>query len=79
MNNFKKNRSFSLITARIAICFLVIISANFATADDRDAVDKYFAANALYNKKLFKLAAEEYKSFAAKYPDHEKTDRGLTF
>ena len=72
MNFLEKRVSFSVITARIAVCFLLMISANFAIGDDQDATDKYFAANALYNKKLFKLAAEEYKSFVAKYPAHEK-------
>jgi len=47
------------------------IGGSLLTAADAEE-EKYFAANALYNKKLFKLAAEEYKSFMLKNPQHAK-------
>ena len=56
----------------MAISGLLFFAANFAYSDDKESTDQYYAANALYNKKLFKLAADEYKSFIAKYPDHTK-------
>lgn len=40
-------------------------------ASDR-ATDEYYQANALFNKKLYKLAIDEYKSFIARYPNHKK-------
>lgn len=36
------------------------------------ALDLYYAANGLYNRKLYELSAQEYRSFLAKYPGHEK-------
>lgn len=36
------------------------------------ALDSYHAGNALYNKNLYELAIDEYRSFVAKYPRHEK-------
>ncbi len=50
----------------------VLIFAGLADADDQASLDKYYAANALYNKRLFELAAEEYKSFIAKNPTHDR-------
>jgi len=42
-------------------------------AQDPDpAMDAYYAANALYNKKLYDLAAQDYKAFMANYPTHPK-------
>ncbi len=44
-----------------------------AQDDDRDrAIELYYSANALYNRKLFTLAAEEYADFLEKYPTHTK-------
>ena len=69
-----------MIKRTVWIIAFLILFQGFAyiaeSADeDRDAVDQYYAANALYNKKLFKLASEEYKTFIAKYPDHKKDTR----
>ena len=72
MNIFFRKKSRSSILRTLIICGVIFFSANFAKADDKAATDKYFAANALYNKKLFKLAADEYRSFIAKYPNHTK-------
>ncbi len=36
------------------------------------ALDLYFNANALYNRNLYTLAADQYQEFANKYPNHEK-------
>jgi len=50
----------------------ILAIAPASSALSRDTTDKYFAANALYNKKLYKLAAEEYRKFLALHPDHPK-------
>jgi len=77
MNIFKKITNLSVSKVGITVCCLLCCFADFAiAAEDQEAIDKYFAANALYNKKLFKLAAEEYKSFIAKYPAHKKNLNG---
>ncbi len=52
---------------------LVLTFACVPKAVSGNPEDKYYAANALYNKKLYKLAAEEYKSFLAMHPDSPKT------
>jgi TolA-binding protein len=52
---------------------LIPLFGNTAAAQGNDpALDSYYAANALYNKNLFDLAVDEYRSFIAKYPRHEK-------
>ena len=58
--------------ALCAILLLATATINTAGATEKDAVRQYFAANALYNKRLYKLSAEEYKSFTLKYPTHKK-------
>ena len=35
---------------------------------------KYFTANSLYNKRLYKLASEEYRDFLIRYPEHPKVN-----
>ena len=58
-----------------AILFTIIFSSTHTviTAQGNDpALDSYYAANALYNKNLYELAVDEYKTFVAKYPRHEK-------
>lgn len=72
MNYFDKKDRLSKLFSALVITGLLLFSANFANGQDKEASDKYYAANALYNKKLFKLAAEEYKIFIAKYPTHPK-------
>ena len=37
------------------------------------ALDLYFSANGLYNRKLYPLAARQFEEFLAKYKGHEKT------
>ena len=57
------------IIVLVALCFASAASAQ----EKRDpALDKYYSANALYNRRLFKLAAAEYKAFLAKYAKHAK-------
>ncbi len=38
------------------------------------AADSYFAANALYNRKLYTLAAEEFRGFLDRHAGHEKAE-----
>jgi len=49
----------------------LLLGAPLAVQAD-PALDAYYAANALYNKKLYKLAVEEYEAFLLRYPNHEK-------
>lgn len=43
-------------------------------AQEKDgALELYYSANALYNRKLYSLAMEEYDAFLKNYPDHEKS------
>lgn len=39
------------------------------------ATDLYYSANALYNRKLYSLAAEEYADFLKKFPAHDRAPR----
>jgi len=58
----------------LLLIFLYAQIAFLAVAQEpRDpAADTYFAANALYNRKLYALAAEEFREFLAKNGGHEK-------
>jgi TolA-binding protein len=49
-----------------------VFSINILNASDDKALDEYYAATGLYNEKMYDLAANEYKSFVAKYPNHPK-------
>jgi TolA-binding protein len=51
---------------------LLAADADPAAAPADPATDSFFSANALYNRRLYELAADEFKSFLAKYPNHEK-------
>ena len=66
MNKLLKNIHSRIVLALFAI--LATAALNLSASES----DKYFAANALYNKKLYKLAAEEYKDFMVKNPQHPK-------
>ena len=46
-----------------------------ATAAPDPALDRYYSANALYNKKLYALAVQEYEAFLKQNPTHPKADR----
>ena len=74
------NRS-SMITRLPALlyCLFSILSAQAEPARD-PTTDSYYAANALYNRGLYKLAAEEFQTFLNHHGDHEKASqarRGL--
>lgn len=64
-------RSVNIVSAALALACVVAVAPYSGKAADF-ATEKYYSANALYNKKLFDLAAEEYKSFIARYPEHPK-------
>ncbi len=55
----------------ISVVFPAILPAQHAAQADA-ALDLYYSANGLYNRNLYTLAADQYKEFAAKYPNHEK-------
>ena len=54
----------------IAGLFLGVMGGARLYAEDAPGTDKYYEANALYNKKLYKLAIDEYRNFLAKYPSN---------
>jgi len=58
--------------AIIFFCFLTVTVVSLRAQGNDPALDSYYAANALYNKNLYELAVDEYKTFIAKYPRHEK-------
>jgi len=60
----------------IALCF-VCFSAWAAddTAKKDPALEIYYSANALYNRKLYTLAVAEYESFLKRFPKHAKAPR----
>ena len=49
---------------------MLVSSVTLKSGDVADG--QYFAANGLYNKRLYKLAAEQYKAFVLKHPEHNK-------
>ena len=49
-----------------------VFTINTVNASDDKALDEYYAATGLYNERMYDLAANEYKSFIAKYPNHKK-------
>jgi len=52
--------------------FLALLFSILTVQGADKATDDYYQANALFNKKLFKLAVDQYKSFIARYPSHDK-------
>ena len=61
--------AFSLVLALISNFVLPLTSKGAGVGDE-----KYFTANSLYNKRLYKLAAEEYRDFLIRYPEHPKVN-----
>ncbi len=73
MGNNMNNKLLNNLRRTILLLLFIIVAtgaSSLAAVGTED--DKYFAANALYNKKLYQLAAEEYKSFMLKNPQHSK-------
>ena len=51
-----------------------------APAQKDPALEKYYVANGVYNRKLYPVAIQQYEAFLKEHPDHEKADlarRGL--
>lgn len=61
--------------SRMAVLGLLLwlsgLAAPAPAAEDPDA-DRYFRGNALYNRKMYDLAVEEYKLFLGNHPEHPK-------
>lgn len=70
MSSFKKILTAFLISSMLIISF----TSGYAEKKRSKAMEKYYAANALFNKDLFELAQKEYKNFLLKYPEHKKAD-----
>jgi len=61
----------------LAALLALLNAAHFAPVvlaqqNNDPALELYFSANGLYNRKLYELAAGDYKSFLTKHPRHEK-------
>ena len=57
-----------------ALMMLLVLPAAAQQDKKKDpALEKYFNANGLFNRKLYPLAAEEYEDFLKTYKDHPKT------
>ncbi len=66
---------FTLAVVFLPVLFLpTVCPALFAQEKDR-AMELYYSANALYNRKLYSLAAEEYEKFLKQYAGHEKASQ----
>lgn len=55
----------------LAITALALVASQEKPPRDR-AVDLYSSANALYNRRLYDLAADQYREFLKGHPRHEK-------
>ena len=61
----------------VLVLFFTTVPLDGAESLEEDdlALEQYYAANGLYNRKLYELAAREYSDFLASYPGHEKTTK----
>ncbi|MFQ5865467.1 MAG: tetratricopeptide repeat protein [bacterium] len=63
---------------RILYALVLILTINTASSAQKAKSDKEFNfAEKLYEDKLFVLAAEQFKIFAEKYPNHKNADEAL--
>jgi TolA-binding protein len=61
---------------------MVWVCPDRALAENDPALEQYYTANALYNRKLYAAAVPEYKAFLAAQPQHLKAEQarlGLAF
>ncbi|NOY75847.1 MAG: tetratricopeptide repeat protein [Kiritimatiellaeota bacterium] len=75
--SYEKKLFSAALTRGVSFAFFVLLlmAASISHAFQKDTtpeMTQYFAANAFYNKHLYKLAADQYKSFVLKYPEHKK-------
>ncbi|MGF1450246.1 MAG: tetratricopeptide repeat protein [Opitutales bacterium] len=61
-----------LISQRILLTLALVLGATPTVRADA-GLEAYYTANALFNKKLFDLAEQEYEKFLKAFPGHEKT------
>ena len=64
-----KTKYIKSVTILLFACYAVFTARQLRAAQHGD---EYFAANSLFNKKMYKLAVEEYKNFMLKNPQHPK-------
>jgi len=70
----KKTNIFMSIVV-LALCTWLGFSASVASAEVLDSgSEKFYSANALYNKRLYSLAVEEYSAYLKQYPEHDKVE-----
>lgn len=55
----------------LAFIFSILFTVDSYGQEDK-STDKYYVANALYNKGLYKMAITEYNTFLEQYPDSPK-------
>ena len=56
------------------VCFLCLVTgwSQEANKPSDPALDLYYGANGLYNRKLYPVAIQQYQQFLKKFPKHEK-------
>ena len=59
----------------IAGMLLVSIPSSALSQEKDEALELYYSANALYNRKLYSMASEEYETLLTKFPNHEKSSQ----
>jgi TolA-binding protein len=74
------SRHYSRGWTLVAICFLAVASGIVAQevakpAAEDPGTDRFFSANALYNRKLYVVAVKEYDDFLKQFPDHNKAEQ----
>ena len=59
----------------LVLCTCLGISASVVSAEVLDnGSERFYSANALYNKRLYSLAVEEYSAYLKQYPKHDKVE-----
>ncbi len=62
------------VRSAILLAWAVLFLCPPAEAQNDAAAERYFTGNALYNRKMYKLAIEEYKLFLKENSGHAKAD-----
>ncbi|HBM15046.1 MAG TPA: hypothetical protein DD381_01650 [Lentisphaeria bacterium] len=65
-------KSILVIFSVLAIILYSNVFISYTYAEEDRTLEKYYIANALYNKGLYKLAINDYTSFIELYPDSPK-------
>lgn len=66
-----------LKSSRLVKLLFLVTAFNTALSQSPNSENEFGFAQKLYEDKLFKLAGEQFRAFAKKYPAHEKSDDAL--